>query len=390
MKLSVLPVIGAALALAIGACSDDPSVDPGPATGGASAGGAAAGGQGGASSGGFGGAGAGGHGGDGGSGGAGGGCQNLLPSSSDAPELLSQTGLYADVATRAIATSVAEFSPAYPLWSDGVEKRRFVYLPECDPVIDNTDEDDWSFPVGTRMWKEFSLGGVLLETRLVHRYGPGPDDFLFATYAWRADDTDADRVTGGVDDVRGTEHDIPPVDACGRCHGPHNAKGGLPSRYLGFSALQLSHDGPGVTMASLSADGHLAIPNAVGYAIPGDPVAQAALGYLHSNCATCHNDSPDGLLFPFIDLRVRTSDADVASTATWQTAVNAPATLYMTGCSHRILGGDPLASCFHVRMNARGSDGMPNSAQMPPLATDEVDTEGLAALDAWIITIPAP
>ena len=320
----------------------------------------------------------------------GGGCENLLPARPDAPDLLSQTGLYDDIATRAFAAAVEEFEPRYPLWSDGVEKRRFVYLPECDPIIDNGDEDDWVFPVGTRMWKEFSLGGTLLETRLVHRFGPGPTDFLYATYAWRNDDSDADLVLNGVANARATTHDIPPLAACNNCHGPHPAKGGLPSRYLGFSALQLSHGGPGVTMQSLSADGHLLVPNAAGYAPPGDTIAQAALGYLHANCGNCHNDSADGIVFPFMDLRLRTSDVDVAATATYQTAVNQPTALFMNGCNHRILGGDPLASCMHVRMEARGSDGMPSGDQMPPLATDVVDATGLAAVDAWISSLPPP
>jgi hypothetical protein len=372
------------LALALLACSSEDPLDPtgtgGAATSTTTASGGGAGGAGGS----------GGNPGGGGSGGGGGGCENLVPASPDAPDLLSQTGLYDDIATRAHSRHVAEFSPSYALWSDGVDKRRFAYLPECDPVIDNTDEDDWVFPVGTRMWKEFSLGGVLLETRLIHRFGPGPNDFLYATYAWRDDDADADRVLSGVSNARGTAHDIPPLEACNNCHGPHPAKGGLPSRYLGFSAIQLSHAGPGVTMQALSTDGHLLVPNPTGCVVPGDAIAQAALGYLHANCGNCHNDSVDGIIFPFMDLRLRASDADVATTATYQTAVNQPSTLFMNGCNHRILGGAPLASCIHVRMEARGSDGMPSGDQMPPLATDVADPTGLAAVDAWITALPPP
>jgi hypothetical protein len=33
---------------------------------------------------------------------------------------------------------------------------------------------------------------------------------------------------------------------------------------------------------------------------------------------------------------------------------------------------------------------MPNNNQMPPLASDVVDTTGLAAIDAWIGTLPPP
>ena len=38
----------------------------------------------------------------------------------------------------------------------------------------------------------------------------------------------------------------------------------------------------------------------------------------------------------------------------------------------------------------RGADGMPNFNQMPPLASDEQDAAGLAAITAWIGVLPPP
>src|ERR1043165_6412078 len=55
------------------------------------------------------------------------------------------------------------FSPQYPLWSDGAHKRRWIYLPP-GTAIDASRLDAWEFPIGTRLWKEFSLGGPI-ETR---------------------------------------------------------------------------------------------------------------------------------------------------------------------------------------------------------------------------------
>jgi len=102
-------------------------------------------------------------------------CLNSLPSTDELPSTLSETGLFSGAARA--------FAPRYPLWTDGAEKSRWAYLPECE-VIDNSDPDGWVFPVGTRMWKEFSVGGQPVETRMIHRFGPGPDDFLFASYVW--------------------------------------------------------------------------------------------------------------------------------------------------------------------------------------------------------------
>jgi len=47
-------------------------------------------------------------------------------------------------------------------------------------------------------------------------------------------------------------------------------------------------------------------------------------------------------------------------------------------------------SCVHFRTNERGSDGMPNPNQMPPLASDVVDATGLATIASWIAELPPP
>lgn len=329
----------------------------------------------------------------GGAGGEGGNCElNSLPVIQTAPALLSQTGLYDDILTKTVSSVARAYTPQYPLWSDDAQKERWLYLPECEPQIDNSDEDEWVFPVGTRAWKQFSLGGVLLETRLIHRYGPGPADFLFATYHWRLDGTDADLQPVEELNVNGTTHDIPGPTTCTRCHGEQAAKGGLPSRYLGASAIQLSHGGPGLTMASLSNDGSLSVPHAAGYTLPGDATAQAALGYFHSNCGNCHNDSSDGLFFPFIDMRMKTTDTTVAGSGPYGSLVNqAPSFFTGKGCAYLIHGGDPGDSCVHQRINTRDPavDTL-SMDQMPPIGTYVVDSVGLSAVEAWINTLPSP
>lgn len=317
-------------------------------------------------------------------------CLDTLAATPTAPTHLSATGLYADIASHTLADHVEAFTPTYPLWSDAADKSRWIHLPEC-AQIDTTDMDEWSFPVGTRAWKEFGIDGKRLETRLVHRYGPGANDFLYATYAWNEDETEATLVTTGIDDVRGTEHDIPPVSSCTLCHGGLAGSGGTPARYLGFSAIQLSHAGPGATIASLSAAGKLTTPAPGGFAVPGTPVEQAALGYLHANCANCHNDTPAGVAFLGMNMRVSTADVSVATTGVYTDVVNQPATFYGNpACAYRVAGMDVAGSCVHVRMSARGSDGVPNFDQMPPLASDLIDPAGLAAISAWIATLPPP
>ena len=339
-----------------------------------------------------GGGGAGAAGGMGGMGGQGGTCVNQLPNEEMPPATLSQTGLYSDIATRTLSNYVQEFEPQYPLWTDTAAKTRWIYLPECNPVIDNTDEDIWQFPVGTRVWKQFERDGTLIETRLIHRWGPGQNDWTFAAYKWNDLDTEADHLPLGELDAKGTEHDIPDETACKRCHGTNLSPGGTPSRILGASAIQLSHSGVGLTMASLSANGNLMVPNAAGYTVPGNDTERLALGYLHANCGNCHNSTDDGWLAPSLRMRVLAADTDVTQTRAYTTMVDvAPDQFGMTPpneCDFLVDGGSPSNSCVSLRMHARGPDDAPGNIQMPPLGTQDVDTAGAAAVDAWITSLP--
>jgi hypothetical protein len=148
-----------------------------------------------------------------------------------APMLLSQTGLYGDFATRTLANGIVPYEPRYPLWSDGAAKTRLLFLPP-GTQIDTADMDNWVFPVGTKVWKEFRQDGVLVETRLVYRVGAGA--WWLSAYVWRADGTDADASAFGVRNALGTTHDVPPQLACLSCHM------GVRDTVIGVSALELS------------------------------------------------------------------------------------------------------------------------------------------------------
>src|SRR5687768_3582906 len=66
------------------------------------------------------------------------------------------TAAHAPIAERlsdTLRTEAVVFTPRYPLWSDGMSKRRWLYLPP-GTSIDKSDPDAWEFPRGTRAWKE--------------------------------------------------------------------------------------------------------------------------------------------------------------------------------------------------------------------------------------------
>jgi hypothetical protein len=301
--------------------------------------------------------------------------------------MLSETGLFESVAsdgTLNLRAGVQEYQPMYSLWADGAEKTRWIYLPP-GTQIDTTDLDHWSFPTGTKFWKEFALDGQRLETRLLWIYGPGAEDFLLVTYWWNPEAgiaNDAELANAfGVQNVNGTTHDIPAQEDCHTCHDA------LEEHVLGFGAIELNHTMPGVNIHTLIDAGSLTNnPDIADLTIPGDSTAQAALGYLHANCGNCHNVTPGatGIPTPAMILRLFVGVTTVEDTQTYQTSVNV-ATTDFTGIPYRIAGQDPMDSCITHTMLTRGG-----REQMPPLASNFVDDAGVATVNAWIMTLPQP
>lgn len=315
------------------------------------------------------------------------------PAPPRAPERLSETGLYADVATRRVDARNLAFEPQYPLWTDGAEKSRWIYLPE-GATIDARDVDAWRFPVGTKLWKHFAFGGRIVETRMIWHAREG--EWVFATYVWDDEQTDAllapDKgIRNHAEIAPGVRHSIPSRSDCRACHEP----GGTP--VLGFNALQLSDDRdplalharplePGmVTIRELDRRGLLSPPRPDLVAAPPrvharSPRERAVLGYLSSNCGTCHSGrGPLGSLGLVLAHR---SDADPEPAIV--TAVGVAGQYVVPGLtpdsSRRIAPGDPDASVIAHRIASRSP-----SSQMPPLGTAVVDEQALALIRAWII-----
>jgi mono/diheme cytochrome c family protein len=245
--------------------------------------------------------------------------------------------------------------------------------------------DDWQFPVGTRFFKEFSVAGERVETRIVERIGTGARDFAFASYLWNADETEATLVAEeGVANAKGTTHSIPSKVGCLRCHGSYAYGGGRPSRGLGFGAVQLAHSATDTSLDDLIAAERLSSPPTAEIVVPGDEATRAALGYLHANCANCHNPSKDRVPQVDLDFWLGSTLASVEDSAAFITAVEQANVLFHDQhVSARIASGKPQESAVWYRMNQRG-----NNAQMPPLGTHTVDLEGVEKVRAWIEGLP--
>ena len=219
-------------------------------------------------------------------------CVNSLSVNEALPERLSQTGLYKNIEIKEVNEALWAFEPEYQLWSDDAAKERWIYVPECES-IDTSNMNDWSFPVGTRFFKEFVVDGQRIETRLIERIGDGAYDFLYGTYQWNDSETEATLVPPeGLKEAKGTTHDIPSESQCRQCHGSYEYRGGRPSRALGFSALLLNHDNAGVSLSDLVAQERLTHAPDSALQIPGTDPERDALGYLHVNCG-CVTTTPE-------------------------------------------------------------------------------------------------
>jgi hypothetical protein len=330
-------------------------------------------------------------------------------------QLLSESGLYSDIVNHVVAADRIEFEPEFKLWSDGAAKRRWIYLPP-DTQIDTEQMDGWLPPEGTTVWKEFSDPdtGKRLETRIIQRLPNG--NFYFASFIWNEDDTEA-----VFDPTPGAQPPVDIPDGCAECADPPceqyppdchvvpqrseciDCHGGEDGRLLGVSAVQLSHDGPGLTLTDLVEQNRLTDPPAGGetFPVPGTPVERNAIGYLHANCGHCH--SPEqGFNICYagtgLEARVLPGDNTVEQTAIYQSAVDQPLTFWLgemrgnfTDITERIVSGNPSQSAVWYRMSVREFGEVPpfnDHQQMPYFATNEVDEEGLAAVELWINSLP--
>ncbi|WP_437959111.1 hypothetical protein WME76_05350 [Sorangium sp. So ce119] len=309
------------------------------------------------------------------------------------PHDLRCTGLYSDFGARTLAEGVREFKPAFELWSDGAEKTRWIYLPPGS-TIDVSRMNDWSFPVGTRLWKEFRVpvaGAVRrIETRLLWK--TAEDRWTRATYAWSEDGARALQVKAGVPQVPGTDgYAIPAQVDCIRCHA------GKTDNPLGFEAIQLAApEASGLTYAELVQRGLLsttsggALPDPAALDVPGSATERRALGLLHANCGvSCHH--PLGVATHFemrLDIDAAGRVGDARGTRVYQTAINQPSKVRPPGAPpearyYRIRPLDPDRSTLLRAMSRRDAPGAPPE-QMPPIATRRVDEAGVAAIRAWI------
>lgn len=317
----------------------------------------------------------------------------LCPTDGGVPNDLACTGLYSDWATKTLASGVQAYTPAYLLWSDGAQKSRWVYLPPgTSSTIDTSNMDDWVFPVGTKVWKEFTVGGQIIETRLLWKTSADPyTGWNVLDYRWSSDAHSATLLLDGETNVNGTTYEIPSQTQCFECHE------GRKDMLLGFDLVGLgAAGGAGLRLSDLVSQGRLThAPPATTIAIPEDTTgkAAAALGYLHVNCGvTCHNASSaaqamnTGLYMKLLATQMypdggagQVNQLDTYTKTVNVTAIDMPNNVNWM----RIAPGDAAHSLLPQMAMARD----PNAgvfSPMPPIVSHQPDPAGVGTVEAWI------
>ena len=301
------------------------------------------------------------------------------------PATLECTGLYANFATQTLSPSAKPYAPAVPLWSDGATKERWIELPS-GKQIDASNPNEWVFPVGTKLFKQFTYEGKRVETRMFQK--TATNFWVHATYAWNADDTAA-AISYGATVPVGTDGGtwvIPSSDDCDSCHR------GRSDRILGFEQVSLGLQGAtGLTLLQLVVQGLVTPPpTQVNLRIGDDGTGLdgPALSWLHVNCGvTCHNANENAQGYG-AGMRLRLDptllDGTPAS-ASWdplQTTLGVPCVSGSVQGQPRIVPGDSSASVIVQLTTQRGI------LQMPPIASRFVDTADVATVIAWIQHLP--
>ena len=314
------------------------------------------------------------------------------------PSTLACTGLYSDIASKTLAPGVQFYQPGVVLWSDNAQKSRWIQLP-AGTHIDASNPNESTFPIGTKVWKEFSKNGKRVETRLFQKVDRGPPPYwVHATYAWNADESDAVASNGGditLDGDGGAYH-IPTFGECEKCHN------GRTDHILGFEQVALGLEGAqGLTLTELVKNGLInpaPVQTQLSIGDDGTGVAAPAVGWLHINCGVCcHNGNSTATAYG-VGMRLRLDAAlvdgrplTVADFNPLRTTLGVPATtpgwiqpIQWT----RIVPGDPSHSLLVQLISNRGMNN-PVGGQMPPIASVLVDTTDVAKVVDWVSKMPA-
>ena len=298
---------------------------------------------------------------------------DYLITGSEFPQKLTDYGFFASEINQTPAPTVTSYRLNTPLWSDGAEKLRFVYIPPGQQAK-ALGEGLIDLPVGSALIKTFKFGGKLIETRvLLHR----AEGWVALPYVWDADQREARLTLGGKrielagPDGKPISYAVPNKNQCKECHAVAGAVTPIGPKAYNLSAAWLE---------ALNKAGKLDRVPAVTKRIPlwedrdHADAALAARGYLESNCAHCHNPngaaSNSGLYLGWLESDPIKLGVGKRPVAAGRGSGN---------LDFDVVPGDAAHSILYYRMAS-----IEGGVAMPELGRSALDPAGMAAVQRWI------
>lgn len=306
--------------------------------------------------------------------------------------VLSDYGLFADVAGAVPAEGVLPYDLVNPLFTDHAAKHRLVFVP-VGKAAQFDETGVFSFPVGSVLVKTFAFapdmrapyeGAWRVETRLlIHK----ADGWAAYPYVWNEDQTEAVYAPAGkrmgIETVSPSgeslelRYSVPNQNQCKTCH-----QAGDDIAPIGPKARHLAHEGQLTRWAEAGIlEGLPEKVEAEPYAFdPSLPLDARARAWLDTNCAHCHK-----------------ADGSASNSGLWLSATEesgarigllkhpVAAGRGSGGLKQVIVPGDPDASILLFRM-ASTEPGV----AMPELGRSVSDPESLALIREWIGAMETP
>ena len=125
----------------------------------------------------------------------------VLYPTSPLPQKLSTTLLFQDLNSLTPASRAWEYKPAYPIWKNGAQSKRFLILPP-NAKIDTSNLENWTFPEGSLLVKHLTLETIKnnktirqnIETQVLQKTGAG---WQAGAYKWNEEGEDAELTSSG-------------------------------------------------------------------------------------------------------------------------------------------------------------------------------------------------
>ncbi|HJZ54067.1 MAG TPA: hypothetical protein VKE74_03885, partial [Gemmataceae bacterium] len=340
---------------------------------------------------------------------------------SNFPRKLSESGLFDSVKGHKLKPGLIPYSVNAPFWSDGMHKERAIALPPGG-TIGFTRSRGWDFPDRTVLVKSFALetregdpaSRKWVETRFLTKQG---SEWYGYSYVWNDEQTDATLIDAkGLDKPftvttpTGPREQVwhyPGRAECMVCHSRAQ------NFVLGLCEVQMNKDhdyGNGRVDNQLRVLERLGVLKVDWYAeareqvkdpvnkpqsgqrqpktsvlLPRSPVnlkklvdpydktqdlTLRARSWLHANCSSCHVEAGGGNAQMELEFGTALDKMRVLDVKPVHQTFDLPE-------ARLIAPGSPERSVMIHRLGTRGN------GQMPPLASNRVDAEGLELMHEW-------